>query len=453
MNHPIRSHLPDYGSTAPRPQLAEVYQALVDPRYGIIRQVFESCQTAEFPQLHVAAARLSNPVYFRNNEVPPIVVPVSGAGAGITREQCLWATIGESVERYCSSIYHPESVYYAEADELEGAVFPLDDLILYSERQYAHPSFPFVRLDQASGFHWCAARNLLDGTPVHVPAHLVYFGLVSNPDEVLTLTFSTGAACGASYFDAISGGLREIIERDVFVSMWLLKFQPRQVQIDPAFAAQLSEGVNALLNSELHKITLWHLPSEFGAVVILACVEGVHSYRMALGAACHYSLAAACEKAIVEACHTWSWSKRFPDDAPAQAKASLGKYGGTADSKTHVSYYLTPDSRADIAFLFDSPGRVSASALAAECGTPDFDAVVQRLAQSGRTLCWVDLSTEDIASVGLRAVKVMVSRMQPLYFGNPECYAPLDERRLLELAAYWNVTPPAHYHMAPHPFP
>ena len=453
MNLPIRRHLPDHASTAPRPQLDQVYRALVDPRYGIIRQVFESCQTAEFPQLHVAAARLSNPVYFRSNDVPPIVVPVSGAGAGVTREQCLWATIGESVERYCSSIYHPDAVYYAEPDELDGAVFPLAELILYSDEQYAHAGFPFVRLADTGGFHWCAARNLLDGTPVHVPAHLVYFGLVSNPDEVLTLTFSTGAACGATFFDAISGGLREIIERDVFVSMWLLKYQPRQVQIDAAFAAQLSDGVNALLNSELHRITLWHLPSEFGAMVILACVEGRHSYRMALGAACHFSLVAACEKAIVEACHTWSWSKRFPDDAPAQARASLAKYGGTADSKTHVSYYLAPESRSDIAFLFDSPGRVSASALAAESAPLDFDAVVRRLGASGRTLCWVDLTTEDIASVGLRTVKVMVSRMQPLYFGNPECYAPLDPRRLLELAAYWQLTPPARYNMAPHPFP
>ncbi|MES2318736.1 MAG: YcaO-like family protein [Pseudomonadota bacterium] len=446
--------LPASATTLPRPLgLTEVHQGLVDPHFGLVKMLVESCSSPEFPQLHIAAAVLSNSAYFCENKPPPVNVPMGAAGAGVTREQCLWSTLGEAVERYCGGIYYRDMVYYADGRELDGLIFPLPDMILYSDEQYDNPSFPFYPIRKVAKCTWVEGRDLISGKPLHLPAQLVYFGFRANNQEALTQTVSTGLACGATALDAIVSGFREILERDVFISMWLLNYAPTRIEIDAGFAAQMSDGARSLLDNQNVDIKLWYLPNEFGAITVLACAEGRHGYRLGFGAACHFSLAQACEKAIVEACHTWTWSVRFAQETLERADEQLSTYGNSGDSKDHVSYYLAPEKRAQIAFLLDSPNSIGASALDAEIGTTSFNAVLQKIADSGRTVAWIDVTAADVAAVGLNVVKVIISTMQPLYFGNPDCFANQDRRRLAQLAAFWNVPVPPALNMAPHPFP
>jgi ribosomal protein S12 methylthiotransferase accessory factor len=446
-------HLPEMARKATPPKLVDTYEKLVNPSYGLIKMVVESCRTPEFPQLHIAAAVLSNSAYFCENSSPVVNVPLGAAGAGVDRTQCLWSTLGEAVERYCGGVYDRKTIHVSPIDALAGQVYPIHDLILYAESQYQNPAFPFKRVDDVAKFSWVRGRNLFDGELIHIPAQLVYFGLQVSNKEVLTQTVSTGLACGATITNAITSGFREILERDVFTAMWLLKYSPVEVLIDTDFRQRLSAGVRSFLDSSCCKIKVWYLPDEFGAITVLACVEGVHSYRLGFGAATHFSLEAACEKAIVEACHTWTWSVRFPIDTVNNASDKLSTYGSTGDSKDHVSYYLDPVNREQIAFLLEGTQQISATKLQQEIGETSFETVLAKIKESGRCVSWIDVTTADVASVGLHVVKVLVSKMQPLYFGNADCYANLDDRRLRELASFWKMEFPTEFNMSPHPFP
>ncbi len=451
--HDFLARLPDHGERSAPLHLPQVWQALVDARYGVIRLLVESCRAPEFPMLHIAAAVLSNSAYFCANEAPPVKVPMGGAGAGITREQCLWSTVGEAVERYCGGVYGLENIEYGMPHELDADAFPLEDLILYGEQQYGQAGFPFGRLQDQTSLQWVKGQDLVSGTALWLPAQLVYFGLQVGPGEGLTQTVSTGMACGADYTHAITSGFREVLERDVFMAMWLLRYRPLRLHLDQDFCRKLPAQVQAMLASELTDIRLWYLPNEFGAVTVLACVEGRHSYRIGHGASCHFSLLAACEKAIVEACHTWVWSTRFADAELENAQQTLDSWGKLAGSKEHVSYYLRPQNRDHIAFLLDGDEFRDASSIEAEIGASSFEHVVQQLHASGRRIGWVDLTTPDVAQTGLRAVKVLISDTQPLYFGNPACFASQDLRRLRQLADFWRIPMPAEINLAPHPFP
>lgn len=450
------SHLPDRGLTSPPLNLTRVWKALADPRFGVIRMLIESCRAPEFPQLHIAAAVLSNSAYFCMNDAPPVKVPNGGAGAGISREQCLWSTIGESVERYCGGVYHMNQLKYGMPGKMDADTFPIDEVILFAEDQYEHPDFPFGRLRDQTRLQWALGRDLMTGDPMYLPSQLVFFGLQAGPGEALTQTVSTGMACGADYKHAITSGFREVLERDVFMAMWLLRYQPQRLELDAAFVQQLPPAVQAMLASDLTEIKLWHLPNEFGAITILACVEGRYCYRIGHGASCHFSLLAACEKAIIEACHTWVWSTRFADSELENAQTIFDTWGKMAASKEHVSYYLRPENRHHIAFLLDQAPVCKASEMQRALPDTSFEQVVQNLHDSGRRIGWIDLTTNDVRDTGLRAVKVIISRTEPLYFGNPDCYASRDPRRLQELADFWKVPMPqsaAEFNPAPHPFP
>ncbi|WP_338846207.1 YcaO-like family protein [Massilia sp. W12] len=457
MNAPLPpdflTYLPDGGRQAAPLDLPTVWRQLVDARFGVIRLLLESCRAPEFPQLHIAAAVLSNPAYFCANDAPPVKVPMGGAGAGITREQCLWSTVGEAVERYCGGVYGMEQFEFGLPEEMAGRCFPMQDWILYSQEQYDNPEFPFGRLQDQTSLQWVKGQDLINGDELWLPAQLIYFGLQVGQGEALTQTVSTGMACGADYSQAIASGFREALERDVFMAMWLLRYQPQQIELDAAFLQQLPAQVQAMLASPVCQLTLWYLPNEFGAITVLACCQGRHSWRIGFGASCHFSLLQACEKAIVEACHTWVWSTRFADSEMEQAQQTLHSWGKLAGSKEHVSYYLRPEMRAQLSFLLDSPGRVQASALQAGLAPASLHSVAQKVHASGRCIGWADLSTADVAQTGLRVVKVLISDIQPLYFGNPACFASQQRRRLQQLADFWGMPMPAELNPAPHPFP
>ncbi len=439
-----------------RLSLPEIYRSVVNSQSGIVRILVENPARPEFPALHIASALVTDCRYFCENT--PVLASASvynaaGSGAALTRENALWSALGEAIERYAGGIYDASRFIRESQSKLNTRAVPYSEFIAYSADQYEVPGFPFFAPKTDRIIDWMPVQRWSDKRGILLPAQSVFFGLnIQDQAEELGPTMSTGLACGPDADAAMATGLREVIERDVFMTMWMLRWPAPRLILDPVFMDTLDPGVRGLCEGiHPYRILTYYLPSDFLAPTVLAAVQGVTDGSITFGAATGFSLAQACEKAIIEACHTWCWSRRF-EATQRLLDNPLDHPGSSANGKLHVAYYLRAEKRAHLDFLLDSPNQVTASEVHAALGLTDVSALAARIIASGRDIYMVNVTPCDIEALGLAVVKVFVSRTQPLYFGDP-AWLPHDRRRLVELAQFWGHPIPTELNPHPHPFP
>lgn len=120
---------------------------------------------------------------------------------------------------------------------------------------------------------------------------------------------------------------------------------------------------------------------------------------------------------------------------PVPVEPELG-HPAVQDQRDHLRFYCAQDARGFVEPLLASPderpfaeveGRPEATAGAA------LAALVQELRRAGLDVIACDLTTPDIAALGLRVVRVVVPGMHPLFMGHRN--RALGGRRLREALA------------------
>lgn len=430
---------------ARQPSLSSTLRRVVDSRAGIATRLWELTADPLTPDLFVAAVTGPAASYFINREPTKWNNSSLGSGAAFSRDQSLWSTIGETMERYSASIYD-EDFLIARESELPGPAINVSDCILFTPDQQADEAFPFRPYDPEQPRAWVEGMDCASGTPIWAPAQMVYLSQGWAPQDVLGQTVSSGLACHVGEEQVILAGLLELIERDGFASAWLLGYAPPKLNLDDATKAKLSAPcLRALASSEL-PITLCAAPNEFGVFNIFAFAEHPELGLGVVGACARLDLAAAVEKAVVEVLHGWTATLRARSGSePIPEKHEIKK------PHDHSLYYLRPEAWADMAWFRSSSETVDSQDLQAGPPIADLGELVDRLAASGVASSWYDLTSEDVALLGFRVVRVMAPGLQPLIFGNGLISG--DRRRLEANARFWHLDPDTVLNVEPHPFP
>lgn len=428
-----------------QPSLTSTLRRVVDARGGIATRLWELTADPLTPDLFVAAVTGPAASYFINREPTKWNNSSLGSGAAFSRDQSLWSTVGETMERYSASIYDDDFLIAREA-ELPGPAIDVGHCILFTADQQADEAFPFHPYDPERPRAWVEGRDCATGNPIWAPAQMVYLSQGWAPEDVLGQTVSSGLACHIGDEQAILAGLLELIERDGFASAWLLGYAPPKLKLDDATRAKLSEPcLRALANSEL-PITLCAAPNEFGVFNIFAFAEHPELGLGVVGACARLDLAAAVEKAVVEVLHGWTATQRARSGAEA-----VPEKNGIAKPHDHSLYYLRPEAWAEMIWFRSSAETVTLEDL--QIGPPiaDLGELVERLAASGVATSWYDLTSEDVGLLGFWVVRVMAPGLQPLIFGSGLISG--DRRRLEANARFWRLDPDTVLNGEPHPFP
>ena len=429
------------------PELQGILKRAVHGRGGIVRRIVE-VPPCPRTGLFVAAAQFPRPDYFRRNEPTAARCVDSSSGAGFTRSDALWATVGEAIERYCGSIYGPDELVWASSRQLGPLPMDLAPLI-----QVGRPEVVWPDPDAPRG--WLPGLALQTGEAVWVPAQMSVLAYqFRDPREVLQQSDSTGLACGRDLASAALGGLCEALERDAFAAAWLLDAAPPRVRLSDRARGALRPGPRhalALLESE---ITLLSLGSRYGAHVMVCVLEPGGLGCGVVGAAASTSPLRAIEKALTEALHGWSAA------GPLRAGRDPAAIDALEDAFDHLLFYLQPDrfavvrrmTRGTQTVCIDSPtGAGTGRHPTADGPAGSLSTLVAALAEDGLAPCLVDLTTADVRELGLRVVKVIVPGLQPLVFG-PACSQVPDRRRLAMWARHWGCDE-ERLNPHPHPFP
>lgn len=438
--------MPDHHSAeAENPQLAEIWQRVVDPRIGIVRQVYETAGGADAPSLFIASAETAPPAFIRSNGNCS-GTGIVAAGAGLTRQSALWSMMGEAVERYSASIFYRDELHRASFAALGDKAVNPASFIRYSPAQYAKPDFPFSPPDPDRVIDWVQGTNLLSEEAVYLPAQLVYFDYDGASQEAVAQNVTTGIACGPDWDFAVATGLLEVIERDAFMSCWQLGLTPPELCLADADWRTFPATIRALLTSTKWSVSLRLLDSDIGIPTVLALVTASDRSRSAVGAAAHPDLRRAITKAVIEAFHTWVWTRQL-DKMTQPDEADIKSFSD------HVRYYVGADHQHGLDFL-RARGPSAETPLSRFRDLNPSETVrlaLHALNAVGFQAYAVDVTASDIRSLGLTIVRVLVPGAQPLAAGTG--MMPEDDRRLRQLASRLGKKFPDRLNPTPHPFP
>jgi ribosomal protein S12 methylthiotransferase accessory factor len=458
---------------------------LVDPGTGIVREVTElrvddddprfvhflstACDTAAFGLL---------PNFGRNG------------GAGATAYTALAKALGEAVERYCSAVFDHDDLVWSPYERLDEPATPPEAFALYLPEQYAAPGFPWRPFTDRSPIAWTRGRSLVTGGQVLVPAPFVfvpYHYRADRPDTPIAQPISTGLACGSSVADATLSALCEVIERDAFTTMWQAGLSRPRIRIDPTVtgSAQLRDLVDRF-NAVDIAVHLVDIGTDVRCPTVMAIAEcdAATSPALAFAAAAHPDPPTAARKAIEELAHTRRFAAQVMDYLPPVPVDVAGGHPAVDGQRAHLRFYCPQDAKPPAAFAWSAGAWIDLSAMvtcrpairaatvrvvtsaavtygpvvsgravtasAAPGAAEVLSALVCEVSATGSDVIACDLTTPDVAELGLSVVRVVVPGFHPLQMGHANrC---LGGTRLPAAVGVdtWSA---GHDNPYPHPFP
>lgn len=388
---------------------------LVDARVGIVRSCTRLPKDWREPPLPVIyEATLSNFDFRR-----PINAERVASGKGLTDEDSAHGAVVEALERYCAMQQRPGDIVVARASDLDAPSIPAEELVLYSDRQYASPGFRHRRPDPEEQLTWIRGRMVDSGGAVYAPASLVYMNFAGvDGHERFTFPNSNGLAGGHDVPSAVLAGLCELIERDAFTIAWLARLTvPR---IDFSASAGIAADIRERYGRCGVEIVAFDLTTDVEVTVVMAVAIDRSGVLPAatVGLGCDLDPVRALDRALMEIVQVRTGLvPRFRGEHPP---ASLERYEDVRSLEDHATYAASPDHLAELDFLFEGRSvRALADMPDRHQGSVEGDLAYCRrqLAGAGCTVAFVDLTTSDLEPFPVRIVRAIATGLQPMHFG------------------------------------
>lgn len=427
--------------------VVQLAKLLVDERCGIVKNLYEKAIEPDEPPTYIFNAQCASPI-FLNRAWDREVADVHATGCAWTREDALWSTLGEAMERYATHCWPQFEFETSRYCDIRERALRLEDLVFFSEEQYQTEGFRWSRLNTEVELEWYPARSLMKANKIlAVPANLIWIDyFTKNRAQNFYPQISTGMACGPHEDHVIHGGLREVIERDAFACHWCTAAPPPEVSLTPELKARLHPDVRALLESPHFDIRVKWVTTEIGIPSIFVLMRSPYHEGTTVGGASHPNAAMAIDKAVTEAVHGWKWLNDLRRDSqPIDDKHDV------VDFKSHVRYYIDDRHLENLRHYFTDE-QIEIPQRYFEAGPSqqsDIELMLQSLSQQGYEAVYTDITPEDIASMGFVIGKVIVPGLQPLASGFN--YEHFDTKRLEKFAKWRGID--LKLNLEPHPFP
>jgi ribosomal protein S12 methylthiotransferase accessory factor len=422
----------------------------VSPLVGIVRQTVTTMYAPDETPLPNCASELAS----ARRTLDAVTVEF-GSGAHPSPEQARAAAIGEALERYSAAFVPAERVRVGTARRLGAAAVPPSRFGLFHPVQHAEPRFPFASFTADTRTSFVEGVSLADGCPALLPAELVYLQPPAAGTRPVAYATSSGLACGPSFTEAALAALLELVERDAVMVAWSNRLSlPLLTWDGDRWIEQLDReffAVTGLRYSVVDASALLDVP------VAIGVVHGPPGSRAALavGAGCAARMRDAWLKALSEAFGVYRWLGLQREAEPG---GRLPRADEVRTFDDHMLFYATHERAQRAAFLDASNARTAptdARPLTGSTPRTQIEALLERLERRGVSAYAVDVTSPDVASLGLRVVRVVAPELCALDVAHSARF--LGCRRLYRAAFDAGLAPdvlePAGLNRDPHPFP
>lgn len=388
---------------------------LVDERVGIVRRLDLVPRDAGDPDFfHVAGKACNTAAFSRQANF------ANTGGAATDLAIAAAKAVGEAVERYSAAIYDHEELPLCSAREADFACADPRDFALHTEAQHAEPGFPWVPFTEDTPVRWARGTDAATGGPLHVPAAMVYmpYHYYQDTGEVpIVQPISTGLACHMGRARAELGAICEAVERDAFTITWQGGLARAQIRIET-----LSDANYDLVGRFERAggvVTMFDIATDLGIPAILSVLqhESPHCAALVVAASADPDPEAAARKSLEELAHTRRYSQQVKSRLPRLPRDRLEEI---VDQVDHLNFWCDHANAPRAEFLFRSAERVDFDELPnLATGSPEGDraALAGRIAAAGHRVVLCNLTTPDVAPLGLHVARAVVPGFHPLFMG------------------------------------
>lgn len=426
----------------------ERLSTIVSPVTGIVTEVIRGTHAADEARLSHVTCLIASCARTVGSSLPEF-----SGGMHVFLDNARAAALGEAVERYSGAYAPVQATKLTTAADLGAAAVPPERFALFHERQLAAAQFPFVEFGPDTSLRFVEGFALADGRPAFAPSQLVYLGGWFDDEERIGLPTSNGLACGATLEEAILAGLLELIERDAVMLAW--KNTLSLPLLDWTGDKALTDVDRRVFAPTRLRYSVVDGSAFFDVPVAMAVVHGPPGERtaLAMGAAAGATISVAWMKALSEAfaVRRWLTLQTLMNEAPSEPN-------DVTSFDDHVLFYGQRDAASRASFLDASDRRrQTRSVPCLEGATPraQIAALVRRLAARGCSAYAVDVTSPDVAALGLRVARVIAPELCPLDVAHAVRF--LGGSRLPRAAFDAGLSPTRFdfddFNPLPHPFP
>lgn len=339
---------------------------------------------------------------------------LDAGGTALEHEASVMRAIGEAAERYCLYFPDPDAFVDASHDELvrsDHAVVPFETIDVFDPDRCDAVGLGTVAPD--TDLRWYHGVNLLTGDEVLVPAQQVWLS-----DEAIGTTrwyptTSNGTACADTLAGALIGAITERIERDAVMRLWYKQRTPEQFELAPE--SPIASLARDRFETAHRRIRFLDLGGPTG-VPVVGCVavdSRQRAPKFVIGGDADLSLTAAMRGALVETAQSWAYLK----DLIAQGRDRSIDAEHIYNLEDNLLHYAVPDRFPAVDFLLGGEvvSRPSeGSQHSADSDSTRLGRLLGALERAGATPIAVDVTTRDIADVGLRVARVVIPELVDL---------------------------------------
>ncbi|MEV0797279.1 TOMM precursor leader peptide-binding protein [Kribbella sp. NPDC050281] len=416
---------------------------VVDSLCGVVRRLVPFPKDVDEPERpYVVQAELAN-ARFRSDGDPFVVC----SGKGWTRRQARDSALGEALERHAAMTWRPERTITSTYDGLDRRGLHPRDLVLFADHQYE--TVPFQPWRPETELEWVPAQSMVTGDDVWIPLLATHLGYRPPPEAGLFPTTSNGFAAGPDRDGATLRALLEVIERDAFMIAWSHRLP------GPCVAAadvpdEQTRGIAATHARRGIDIVVHLLPTDTVAAVALAVAWSERTPVAVVGLGAGMDPVAAARSAVLEVGQARPLLRarlRQPEVRARMAElvATPAKVASLGDHSLLYADLAVDGMR----FLREAPRQPWPDA--ASPSPAGLAVLVKSLAEVAGDVLAVDVTTPDVAALGVRVVRGLVPGFVPIWFGANQ--ARLGGRRLLEMPGRIGLRPAQldELNLDPHP--
>jgi ribosomal protein S12 methylthiotransferase accessory factor len=398
-------------------RLLDVVDRIVDNRTGIVQSCYEMRPEAHAPHLfHYYAYSCNTAAFapwgnFRNV-----------GGVATDRQMARAKAVGEAVERYCSAIFRREELPLTSFNAAPFRCVEPERFNYFSAEQFARIGYPYKPFERDTPVRWTSAIDLTDGDDTHVPACAVwmpyYFDAVGGETPIFQ-PISSGLSAHCSLEEATLGGLLEVVERDSFSMTWQGRLSHPRIRAETLSHANYR--LVELIERAGDEVFLLDATTDLGIPCVLVVLHGRASPAppLTIAASAELSPEFAIRKALEEAVHTrrymrevQNWTSDFDPGVD---------FDGVLDQSHHLRLWGKPEMRQQADFLLACDHRVDwteMTSLEEPTAMQGLRRLVDVLAAKGFRSYMADLTTPDVAALGMHVVRSLVPGLHPFFIGH-----------------------------------